>query len=135
MKVPSRRYSRGVSFNLTPLIDIVFQLIIFFLVASHFVRNENVEAVTLPEATQGESDDLATRRLVVTITADESLSVAGNRVDAAQVERMLLAEKDRQGFELHIRSDQAVPYRIVEPLLLSAARAGVTKIRFAVLPE
>ena len=57
MKIPTRTQDRGFAFNITPLIDVVFLLIIFFLVASHFIRNENVERIELPLASQGKDDD------------------------------------------------------------------------------
>ncbi|MBM4074764.1 MAG: biopolymer transporter ExbD, partial [Planctomycetes bacterium] len=45
MRLPSTQIQRGLTFNITPLIDVVFLLIIFFLVASHFIRNETLEPV------------------------------------------------------------------------------------------
>lgn len=138
MRLPVRRRISGLKFNITPLIDVVFLLIIFFLVASHFVRNERVEAVELPQASQGESEEEAPRRLVVTITADGKMHVAGRVVEQPQLEQMILAaalEPDAAEFELRIRSDRDVPYETVEPILLVAARAGVSRVRFAVLPQ
>ena len=41
MRIPTRVRQLGVSLNLTPLIDIVFLLVIFFLVASHAARTES----------------------------------------------------------------------------------------------
>ena len=67
MRIPVRRTSQ-LRFNITPLIDIVFLLIIFFLVASHFVRSELQEPIELPAAREGESEpNEIARRLVITI--------------------------------------------------------------------
>ena len=78
MKIPSGGRTKSVSFNVTSLIDIVFLLVIFFLVASHVARTEAVEPVNLPEATQfDDEDDPTPRRLVVTIKADGALDIAG----------------------------------------------------------
>ena len=139
MRVPTRPREYGLRLNITPLIDVVFLLIIFFLVASHFVRSENLEAVELPEATQTEDqqDEEILRRLVVTITADSRLHVAGKIVDMAEVNTMLLNGRTEYGedFELRIRSDRAVPYRIVEPIVIACAKVGVTKIKFPVIEK
>ena len=70
MKVPVRPRQFGLSFNITPLIDIVFLLVIFFLIASHVARSESQEPVALPTATQKQDDvESLPDRLVVTITA------------------------------------------------------------------
>ena len=65
MKVPTRTQDRGFAFNITPLIDVVFLLIIFFLVASHFIRHENVERIELPLASKAEEDEESATRMVV----------------------------------------------------------------------
>jgi biopolymer transport protein ExbD len=138
MKIPTRKRQRGLRFNITPLIDIVFLLIIFFLVASHFVRSETLEAVELPDATQHEeTENEAAKRLVVTITADRKLHVAGKVVDLQTVEQMIFAgrQDEQDNFEIHIRSDKTVPYRDIQPIMLACARAGVTSVKFAVIWE
>ena len=136
MKVPTRQRRYGLQFNITPLIDIVFLLIIFFLAASHFVRNETLEEVNLPFATQGKDEgEEGVKRLVVTITADRSLHVGSRAVSPDQLEAMILKGADDFGseFEVRIRGDRTVPYHIVEPIMLSSARAGITKIKWAVI--
>ena len=51
MQVPSSTTSRGeVGFNMTPMIDIVFLLIIFFIVSSHLARQETQLELALPAA-------------------------------------------------------------------------------------
>ncbi|MCH7686619.1 MAG: biopolymer transporter ExbD [Planctomycetes bacterium] len=140
MKVPTRKREHGLQFNITPLIDVVFLLIIFFLVASHFVRAENKESVDLPKATQ--TDDQAEEspnRLVVTVTADRQLHVGGNVVGFDELEQRISAGgaadngEERNRFEVRIRGDQTVPYSVIEPIILACARAGVTRVKFSVL--
>lgn len=140
MRLPSRGSGGGLKFNITPMIDVVFNLIIFFLAASHLARSEALEQVELPEAgtSQPEQAELQ-RRLIVTITADEKLRVSGSEYKLPQIEQLIVAERGdpAQGrdFEVRIRTDRRVPYRTIEPLLLACARAGVSKVKFAVLPN
>lgn len=135
MKVPTRKRQHGLQFNVTPLIDIVFLLIIFFLAASHFVRAESHEAIDLPEATQIENqEEESPGRLVITVTADQVLQIGGNVLSIQDVERMIQAGADAETqFEVRIRGDRNAPYKTIEPILLAAARAGVTKVKFSVL--
>ena len=140
MKVPTRKRVHGLQFNITPLIDVVFLLIIFFLVASHFVRAENKESVDLPKATQTDDQaDESPNRLVVTVTADRQLHVGGNVVGFDDLEQMISAGgaankgEERNRFEVRIRGDRTVPYSVIEPIMLACARAGVTRVKFYAL--
>lgn len=138
MRLPSQSLQRGLQFNITPLIDVVFLLIIFFLVASHFIRNEQVEQVELPLATQGRDEDEVASRVVVTVSTDQRLLLGSQEITQDDFERRLQIVVEQHGpggTELRIRADRTVPYSLVEPLLLTAARLGVNKVRFAVLPK
>jgi biopolymer transport protein ExbD len=134
MKVPRRERQSGARFNITPLIDVVFLLVIFFLVATHFAHQEEVEAVELPPAESvGNAPDVP-RRLTVSVLPGGALFVKGRQVDALEVEHLIQEDTRNRSadYEVRIRADQSVPYKQVEPILLSCLRAGVTKIGFAV---
>jgi biopolymer transport protein ExbD len=137
MRVPAATRRLGLDFNITPLIDVVFLLNIFFLVASYYLRHGQVDPVELPLATQGEHDDRPGARLVVSVLADGTLSLAGRVVTREEVSQELQAAvaeyADRA--ELRLRCDRAASYRAVEPLLLSAAQHGVRQVQFAVTAE
>lgn len=138
MKPPSMTRSRSVSFNVTSLIDIVFLLIIFFLVASHVARSEAVEPVDLPEATDPAGDEVETPlRIVITVMDDRTMWVGGREVLLPQVEQLVLSAAQESGnkVEVRIRADQAATYLEIEPILLACAQFGVTRVGFAVLPK
>lgn len=136
MRIPLTQHDSRARFNITPLIDVVFLLIIFFLVSSHFVRNEVLEEVELPVASEI-SDEESPTRLIVTITTDNQLHVAGKVVEQADVEGLILAgyAQHADNFEVHIRADRRIAFKIAEPILIAAARAGVTKVKFPVEPR
>ena len=136
MRIPTRTQDRGFAFNITPLIDVVFLLIIFFLVASHFIRNENVEQIELPLASQGKDDEDSPSRLVVTVMPNGDLMHGAGSIPQDEVEsmlRFLILKHGVAATELRIRADRNVMYSHVEPLLLTAAKQGVTRVRFSVL--
>ena len=138
MRLPSQNIQRGLQFNITPLIDVVFLLIIFFLVASHFIRNEQVEQVDLPLASQGKDEEEAASRIVLTVTTDQRLMIGSQPITMEDLEKRLSFVAGQFGAgatELRIRADRTVPYSAIEPVLLAAARTGVQKVRFAVLPK
>jgi biopolymer transport protein ExbD len=135
MRIPPRPRDSGVRFNITPLIDICFNLIVFFGLASLYVKKENAQTIVLPEARQYDAHDAAaSRRLVITMNADRRVFVAGEPIAREGIER-LLAERiggDPANFEVRLRADRSIPYADVKPLILACARHGVADLKFAV---
>ncbi len=138
MRIPTRPRQQGIRFNITPLIDIVFLLIVFFLAATHLTQNEKLEAVELPLASQNKPDPAESpRRIIITISLDERLHLRGKEITAEELDAQLLSiDKPKQKeTEIRIRGDRRIPYRIVERVLISCARAGISNVQFAVLNE
>ena len=68
---------------MTPMIDVVFQLIIFFLLSSHLAKQETQLALPLPAAESGRPTQPSEQpRLTVNVLADGTLLVAGRPVIA-----------------------------------------------------
>lgn len=136
MRLPVQTRQRGLKFNITPLIDVVFLLVIFFLVASHFARSEPTEEVRLPTASQSK-DDENPRRLVITVNPSGEYFVNADQVTALQIEEMIEdgAEGDPETYAVRIRGDQQTPYSFIEPIMLICPKYGVTKFGFHVIEE
>ena len=135
MKVPLRAREANVRFNITPLIDICFNLIVFFALASLAVRKETAAPVSLPSSGQFDAGDAAAaRRLVITINAQRRVFAGGEEIARADIDRLLAerAANDPAGCEVRLRADESVPYSDVKPVILACARHGVANLRFAV---
>jgi biopolymer transport protein ExbD len=136
MRLPHRHRRTAVGCNLTPMIDVVFQLIIFFLVSSHLAKQELQMPLPLPRADSGTKadDDAATPRVTINVTADGQMLLAGHRLELSDLQQRLRAKAIESGrdLEIRIRSDRTVEYRRIEPILLACARAGVWNVTFAV---
>jgi len=137
MRVPQRERPPGIRFDITPLIDVVFLLVIFFLVTTHFAQNEQVEAVELPHASQVDDSRESPRRMIVSVTRQGDLFVKGRPVEMAELDQLLQTEPNGRtaDYEVRIRSDQLTPYANVEPILLACLRAGVTNVGFSVIEK
>lgn len=135
MRVPSRPHRRGLRFNITPMIDVVFLLVIFFLVTAHFVQHQEVDAVELPVATQTDDLEESPRRLVISILADRTLRAGGKDIAAEAFGTLLMQtiDGDPAGLEVRIRADRSVPYDVIEPLLLECARQGIRDVGVKVI--
>ena len=136
MRVPIRSGRAEVGFNMTPMIDVVFLLIIFFLVSSHLAQQESRLQLPLPRAESGVETVYDERpRVTVNVLDDGNVLLAGRRVSVDELLQRLNHEVSRMGqeLELRIRADRDVPYRFVGPVMFAAARAGVWQVNFAVI--
>ncbi|MBM4089218.1 MAG: biopolymer transporter ExbD [Planctomycetes bacterium] len=135
MRVPSTPRSGKVGINMTPMIDVVFQLIIFFLVSSHLTKQEVQLKLPLPTAESGQPGvEENVPRLTVNVLSDGTLTLAGRRIAAADLQLRL---RDRlkdagPGLQVRIRGDREVAYQFVEPIMLACARVGIWDVSFAV---
>ncbi len=141
MKVPSSYQRKPLAFNMTPMIDVVFLLIIFFLVSSHLVKQEAQMPLSLPFAESGPTaQDDEGQRVIINVLPDGRILLAGSHVTREQLPGRLAAQLEafrndhpgRDDLEVRIRSDRSVPYAKVEPILLTCARAGIWNVTFAV---
>jgi biopolymer transport protein ExbD len=135
MRIPNNVRGGELGFNMTPMIDVVFLLIIFLLVSSHLARQEAQMPLPLPVAKSGSrpvQSDL--RRVTINVLNDGRLLLAGKSVRPEQLSRRLTEARQESGeqLEVRIRGDRTVDYRHVEPILLSCARAGIWNVAFAV---
>ena len=114
---------------LTPLIDIVFLLLIFFLVATSFTRKEIDQQVTLPTVGGGAAMAVAPGSLVINIRDDATLVINRRVVDAAALPEMVRAWKaGNPDGRAVLRSDGGVTYQQVMAVLGVCRAEGVEKI-------
>lgn len=119
---------------MTSLIDIVFLLLIFFLVATNFSRRETDHSVMLPKSEAGVKAENVPNRLVVNIRQDEVLVVNGSVMTVDELRS--LAENFvavHPGRPAVIRADARVPYRMVMRVFGICRGAGVVNVDLPVL--
>ncbi|MBN1853906.1 MAG: biopolymer transporter ExbD [Pirellulales bacterium] len=136
MRLPAPPRRLLLRFNMTPMIDVVFQLIIFFLVSSHLARQETQVELDLPKADTGQEPSEAVRpRVMIHVMADGRVLLGSRLVTEHELSRRLAVERRKLGddLEVRIRGHREVPYRIVEPILLACARAAIWNVTFAVV--
>lgn len=119
------------------MIDVVFLLIIFFLVSSHLAKQENHVELQLPEASSAVDDDVERETLVINILKTGVWQVGGAELNE---ESLINAIRERQSaaqepLRLKIRTDEVVPYARIEPVLRQASLAGIGDIVFSVYED
>ena len=122
---------------MTPMIDVVFLLIIFFLVSSHLARREVRLELDLPTATSSQPDAASSTRLTVNVQSDGATLLGAIPVNSAELlERLQKEARDHKGdLRVRVRGDQSTNYGYIEPVLAACAESGIVDISFGVFPE
>jgi biopolymer transport protein ExbD len=136
MRLPERSRGDGLKFSLTPLIDVVFNLVIFFLAASHLAQSTDTEAIELPAASTSRPPEAPVPgELTLTVLPTGEYRVQGRTLSLGDADQWLAGHirgaGDPQALELRIRADRKTVFRHLAPLLEKCVRRGVTRIRFA----
>ena len=147
MEIFNRDNDSG-SFNMTPIIDIVFLLIIFFLVVCQFIEAENFE-VSLPADCQFAQNDSADQAGAATVTimktGDQKIgfAVGAERISYSRPEvliesltRSIDARLDKLALEdrvVTLRIDKDIYFSDAQYALAAVAGSKATKIKLAAL--
>ena len=108
MPVQIKKGISASSLSLTPLIDVVFLLLIFFLVATRFEEEERSLAVNLPKASAAQPTMFEGQEIFVTVTPEGEYFIEGRQYTAAALEAELknLYENNPGKQRVTIRADQ-----------------------------
>ncbi len=119
--------------NLTPLIDVVFLLLIFFMVSTTFERETEI-SVELPEAS-GKPIETENRVVEITIDAKGRYFVNRHEVVNTQVETLKRAiEKAMDGSDkpqVILSADRNTPHQAVMTAMDAARQLGLVHLTFA----
>ena len=134
MRLPPPEQDLGVP-NMMPLIDVVFLLLIFFLMASRFEQEERELKVALPEV--AEAQPLAmTQELVVNITPEGKYIVAGQQYSEEQLAALLAQTRRNNPHQsVLIRGDGRAPWKHGVRVMGLCNRAKIENYRVAALQE
>lgn len=125
-----RQRREEVSVNLTPLIDVVFLLLIFFMVSTTFTKETHLE-VDLPEASSAQAQVQA-KSVDVVINAEGNYSVNGEALvntQALTLKRAIrkVAGEDRS-LSFVITADGGTPHQAVVTAMDVAGQLGFAKL-------
>lgn len=132
MNFRRERRSRGImALEVTPLVDIVFLLLIFFLLTATYVKNPNLD-INLPKASINQVTSHK-RDITIAIRKDGELRYENQEVAPEKLEGILRAEfaEDQESIVV-IRADEGTRHgRVVEVMDL-AKRVGFAKLAIAI---
>lgn len=119
--------------NITPLIDVVFLLLIFFMVSTTFERESEIK-ITLPQVSQ-EGGEAESQVILVAIDANERIYIDDLPLEDARLDTIRAAiAAGGQGLEepaVVIKADSGVSHQTVVRVMDAARQSGLVKITFA----
>lgn len=114
--------------NTTPLVDVMLVLLVVFMITAPLM-SQSIQ-VQLPQVQAGAHEDKP-EAIRLTIDATEQVFWNDQAIEhAGLAARFTAASAQNPAIELHLRADQAVPYRVVANVIAAAQGNGVSKIGF-----
>jgi biopolymer transport protein ExbD len=131
--------------NVTPLIDVIMCLIIFFLCCSTLAKSEANDQVQIPRAKLGQEMPEQRGRLMINLLprtriADGTVNpgeepdviIRGQPVALADLTAFLRKEKqETPDIKIILRADEGLTYNWISPVLISCVQANITSVNFS----
>jgi biopolymer transport protein ExbD len=109
-----------------PLIDILFVLLIFFIVSTAFKKPRDVLRIELPTVREIPSDQIADSRSVIALDALGNISLDSLKVPEGLLESYLAAyQQQNPGRKLELEADRNVPLERLLKVWESLTKAGI----------
>lgn len=130
----------GAKVDMSPMIDMVFLLLIFFIVNATAIIVKTDPEVLPPVAKNSKAQEDGRGRIVINVREDGSYTDENfnslQEEDIEEVVKTAKAEIDKLGIvpKLHLRGDQGAVFKFSRAAIRSAAAAGVDQVVFAVYP-
>jgi len=123
------------SINLTPMVDVVFQLILFFLLGTKFTEMERKIGIEIPRVTEAQSLPAAPARQIVNVHGDGSVTLDGALVTLEELAARLAARrKESSDLGVLVRGAAAGQFQRIAEVLVACKQAGIQELGIAVMP-
>jgi biopolymer transport protein ExbD len=136
MNLRPDRSDERVDINLTPLIDVVFLLLIFFMVSTTFDRHAKLK-VELPEASAKMQQQQQDEPVVLSIDAKGNYFINDRQLVNTTLDTLKIALQqtvaDKKDVSLVLRADANTPHQSVVRAMDAASQLGLTRLSIATI--
>ncbi len=123
------------SINMTPMVDVVFQLILFFLLGTKFTEMERKIGLEIPRVTTTSNLAAAPQRQIVGVYRNGALTLDGGPVTLEELTAKLeSARSERNDSGVLVRGDAEGQFQRVAQVLTACKQAGVRELGISVMP-
>jgi biopolymer transport protein ExbD len=138
MRLNKSLHRKKMEINMTPMIDVVFQLLIFFMTCSQVseANRDPLELPVLPGSTDSAQEDV-----IINISAAGEMRIGGEAVSILQIVNQCTSVAkaspagDVTAITVVIRADRRVIARPVNEIVSALTKLGITRVRIAVQTE
>lgn len=121
-------------FPMTPMIDMVFLLLVFFMTVSTLAQADKLLELELPESDESKVPDDLAHRGTVSIDAEGNAYIGTRSYSVAEVKEQIKAQLENDPkLQIHVRADRAAPYSAIKKVLRTCAEAGAYDVIYATL--
>lgn len=121
----------SVEIDMAPMIDMVFLLLIFFMVASVVTELEKVE-VEIPVAENAKVPDDTKGRMMLSVDANNTVYYGTTPVTIEQLKALIDEELDlNPNLRILIRADERVRYETLKEIMIACGEVGATDLIYA----
>ena len=132
-KYKSKRLNSESEVNILPLIDVLFAILLFFMLSSIVLTEKNQIAVQRPTNSQAEHIDKAKKTITITLQNNRKLYLEEDEIRAAELSQKLKRlSQDSSIDQVLIDADTACIYGEVMEILGIVKAAGMNSIGLAV---
>ena len=127
-----RKDEEEIAIDMSPMIDMVFLLLIFFIVASAVIKVDPVK-IEVPDAVYAKVPEDETGRYKITVTSEGEMYVGltAQKVGIDELKDLLLPELEADPeLKIMIRSDLNTKYEYNEKIMLACAEVGAMDMIF-----
>lgn len=118
--------------QLAPMIDIVFLLLIFFIVTWQFSRSETEMKISVPSSEEGADPKRVIGEIIVNVRADGEVIVDGRVMSRVQLkEKLENISRQHPNQPVRLRGDAKTEYQTIVEVIDTCQKAGIWNISFA----
>ena len=115
--------------NLTPMIDVVFLLLIFFMLATTFMDPEREIDLDLPEAASSVAQDTQQDEIIINVMRDGAIRLGDSTVDrSGLLSELRRAARENPEIAVTIRGDRLVTHEVIVSVMDACGQAGLRNL-------
>jgi biopolymer transport protein ExbD len=136
MRAFRKRPWASLSVDMTPLIDVIFLIIIFFIIMINF-SEMHLHNVRLPKADEARRSQVAEDvKLRITIKTQDVILFERKKIRVRNLPAVLReTHADPTKLTIQIRANENVPYEVIKQIMLELAHSGISKVEFSAWQE
>ncbi len=136
MRAYRKRIWSAMAVNMTPLIDVVFLIIIFFIIMINF-SEMHIRKLDLPRASETQASIVDKRlKISLTIKSKDMVLLDRAKIQLSQLHRL---RKIKPGLprdlSVLIQADEKVPYGVIKKAMQQLSHANIQKIEFSTVKD